>query len=310
VPLIVNRPWVPPVTPAPVAIGQSKQQLVRPTLSGQPDYQQPVNNGTENQTQQSQTDQNSVGFAQFLKDNSQNYDSQQGFLDTRQVYQDNRKNVPAMRPIDRLTQDQQSALDPVSNFVQNLVRPDFSNFYDQLQETNNFGAVATETSQQQADFLKQKQQAMIAGIPIPAPGGITLTGKAQAEANNIGARAVALAKKSLGVPYVFGGNSLSKGIDCSGLVQQVYKAMGIRLPRTAAEQAKSGRIIASGGRLKGAQPGDLLIFDSQRSTGLVRNGHVAIYIGNGQMIEAPHTGARVRIRFIGSSFVKAVVRPY
>lgn len=98
------------------------------------------------------------------------------------------------------------------------------------------------------------------------------------------------AKKYLGLPYVWGGTSQTKGVDCSGLVQSVYKSLGYDLPRLSADQARSGRPIAS---MKDAQPGDLIAWNnSSRNNGA---DHIAIYIGNGKMIEAPHTGAQVRL---------------
>jgi cell wall-associated NlpC family hydrolase len=98
------------------------------------------------------------------------------------------------------------------------------------------------------------------------------------------------ARKYLGLPYVWGGTSITKGVDCSGLVQSVYKSLGYNLPRLTADQARSGRPIAS---MADAQPGDLIAWNnSSRNNGA---DHIAIYIGNGKMIEAPHTGAQVRL---------------
>lgn len=105
-----------------------------------------------------------------------------------------------------------------------------------------------------------------------------------------GEAVVAEAKKYLGLPYVWGGNSITKGVDCSGLVQQVYKSFGYDLPRVSADQARSGRPVAS---MAEARPGDLIAWDnSSRNNGV---DHIAIYIGDGKMIEAPRTGLNVRI---------------
>lgn len=100
---------------------------------------------------------------------------------------------------------------------------------------------------------------------------------------------VAEARKYLGVPYVWGGTSPT-GVDCSGLVQLVYKNLGIDLPRVSYQQAEAGEPVAS---MAEAKPGDLIAWDnSSRNNGV---DHIAIYIGNGQMIEAPRTGLDVRI---------------
>lgn len=124
--------------------------------------------------------------------------------------------------------------------------------------------------------------------------------------NSYGARAVAIARQSLNVPYIYGGNSLTQGVDCSGLVQQVYGRLGIQLPRTSTEQAKYGKIVPS---LSQALPGDLiLMYSPYEPAGLQQFGHVGIYIGNGMMIDAPHTGAKVRIEQISN--MTRIVRPW
>ena len=99
-----------------------------------------------------------------------------------------------------------------------------------------------------------------------------------------GADVVADAKKYLGIPYVWGGESTS-GLDCSGLVQKTFGDLGISLPRVAADQAHSGTPVAS---LADAQPGDLLFFGNPAY-------HVAIYAGNNQLIESPEPGKTVHI---------------
>jgi len=99
---------------------------------------------------------------------------------------------------------------------------------------------------------------------------------------------VASAKKYLGVPYVFGGTDPAKGLDCSGFVQRAFSDLGIKLPRIAADQAKVGQAVPS---LAQAQPGDLLAFGQPVD-------HIAIYVGNGQMIAAPHTGDHVKIQSV------------
>jgi len=107
--------------------------------------------------------------------------------------------------------------------------------------------------------------------------------------------AAAVALQYLGVPYLWGG-STPAGFDCSGLVMYVYAQLGIQLPHYAADQYLSGTPVAR----SDLQPGDLVFFD-----GLT---HVGIYIGNGQIVHAPHTGDVVRISNLtdfGNSYVGA-----
>ncbi len=108
-----------------------------------------------------------------------------------------------------------------------------------------------------------------------------------------GQAVVADAQQYLGVPYQWGGTNPATGLDCSGLVQRVYGDLGIQMPRTSQEQATVGTAVAN---LASAQPGDLVFFDPSASG----PGHVGIYIGNGQMIDAPHTGAAVRVDGVGT----------
>jgi cell wall-associated NlpC family hydrolase len=121
------------------------------------------------------------------------------------------------------------------------------------------------------------------------------TGLSSGSATGTGSTVVADASNFLGVPYQWGGTSPA-GFDCSGLVQYVYGQMGVTLPRTAAEQAKVGTPVAT---LADAQPGDLVFFAGSDGTA-ASPGHVGIYIGNGQMIDAPHTGTSVQIQPVGS----------
>jgi len=95
----------------------------------------------------------------------------------------------------------------------------------------------------------------------------------------------------LGVPYVWGGTSPS-GFDCSGLVQYTYAHFGINLPRTAAEQQQVGTLVTR----ENLQPGDLVFFGDPAH-------HVGIYVGNGMMLNAPHTGDVVKVGPLNSDFV-------
>jgi peptidoglycan DL-endopeptidase CwlO len=101
-----------------------------------------------------------------------------------------------------------------------------------------------------------------------------------------GADVVASARKYLGVPYVWGGESLAEGgLDCSGLVQLVFSDLGVGLPRVAREQMRAGQEVPS---LAQARPGDLIV---------TRGGaHIGIYVGDNKMLHAPRPGSDVEIR--------------
>jgi cell wall-associated NlpC family hydrolase len=101
--------------------------------------------------------------------------------------------------------------------------------------------------------------------------------------------AVDFARAQLGVPYRWGGDGPAEGgFDCSGLTHAAYQAAGIHLPRTAQTQYQAGPHLPPGAPLA---PGDLVFFGT--SPGHIT--HVGMVIGPGQMIDAPHSGALVRI---------------
>lgn len=97
---------------------------------------------------------------------------------------------------------------------------------------------------------------------------------------------VQYAKQFVGNPYVWGGTSLTNGADCSGFTLSIYKKYGVSLPHHAASQAQLGTKV----EYSSAQPGDLVFYAKNG-----RINHVAIYIGNGQVIHAssPKTGIKI-----------------
>lgn len=115
------------------------------------------------------------------------------------------------------------------------------------------------------------------------------------------------AQKWIGTPYSWGGGNASGptlgqptgsypkqatttvGFDCSGLVQYAYAQAGIKMPRVSYGQLKQGSRTA----INNLSPGDLVGFGN--------GSHIAIYLGNGKIIEAPYTGAKVRIRDLTKS---------
>ncbi len=103
--------------------------------------------------------------------------------------------------------------------------------------------------------------------------------------------AVDWALAQVGTPYIWGGETPGVGFDCSGLVQAAYKVAGITLPRVAQDQYDATAKLEPSDPL---EPGDLVFFGGSPSDVT----HVGIYIGNGQMVDAPHTGADVRVESI------------
>lgn len=114
--------------------------------------------------------------------------------------------------------------------------------------------------------VKPDIDAMGTGVTVTLPDGSTVTAP-----NGVAADAVRHALTQLGVPYVWGGTTPGVGLDCSGLTQWAYREAGLDLPRLAQEQ-DLGTAVSAGALL----PGDLAVWD----------GHVAMVVGNGMMVEA------------------------
>ena len=107
------------------------------------------------------------------------------------------------------------------------------------------------------------------------------------ESASLRSRIVNYAMKFLGNPYVYGGTSLTNGADCSGFTMSVMKNFGISLPHYSGSQAKSGKRIKS----SEMRPGDLVFYGNSRG----KINHVAMYIGNGQVINAASRRSGIKI---------------
>jgi hypothetical protein len=94
---------------------------------------------------------------------------------------------------------------------------------------------------------------------------------------------IAAATGQVGVPYAFGQETPGVAFDCSGLTQYAYAQVGVRLPRTAAEQQDAVARVSS------PQPGDLVFWGDPAE-------HVALYIGKGKSVAAPQPGESVKVQ--------------
>ncbi len=149
----------------------------------------------------------------------------------------------------------------------------------------------------------QQEQAALTPLIDKVKAAQTKVSPSQLKGTNIdpgqfivpaGAAGVAIkaAEQEIGVPYHYGGTSPDTGFDCSGLMLWAWAHAGVNLPRTAAEQQHLGAMVSSEAAL---QPGDLVFFGDPAH-------HVGMYVGNGDMIDAPTTGQDVQIQPIFSGF--------
>ena len=116
---------------------------------------------------------------------------------------------------------------------------------------------------------------------------------------------MAIAKRYLGIPYVYAAADPKKGFDCSGLTMYVYEQLGIHLLHWTGYQIHEGTPVPRWA----LAPGDLVFFYDEGGV----PGHVGIYIGNNQFIHAPHTGDVVKISTLDAHYAGVyfgAVRPY
>ena len=125
----------------------------------------------------------------------------------------------------------------------------------------------------------------------------TETESASAEVSNStsGNNIVSFAKQYVGYSYVSGGTKPSTGFDCSGFSYYVFNSCGYNLSRSCQVQARSGEAVSR----DNLQPGDLVFFNNGSNGGI---GHVAIYIGGGQIVHAENSRTGVRIDTINSGY--------
>ncbi|WP_125778345.1 C40 family peptidase [Antribacter gilvus] len=118
---------------------------------------------------------------------------------------------------------------------------------------------------------------------VPADAGFTveqapISVTAAPKVVPIGNRAVSIALQYVGIRYTWGGTTPSTGFDCSGLINYVYDKLGVDLPRTSSQLRYAGTVVSN------PRAGDIVW----------RSGHVALYAGNGMIIEASQPGVPVR----------------
>jgi cell wall-associated NlpC family hydrolase len=141
----------------------------------------------------------------------------------------------------------------------------------------------------------------LSGVTALAEAGVPPSGGRPA--GKVAATAIAFAEAQLGKPYQWGAAG-PDAYDCSGLVYAAYAAAGIRLGRTTYQWQQDGPVVP----LSQIQPGDLLF--SAGSDGTPADpGHVVMYLGDGQVIQAPQTGQDVQVDPVDLASVVVATRP-
>lgn len=158
-------------------------------------------------------------------------------------------------------------------------------------------APTTEAPTTQAPTTEAPKQEAVTSTDVKVSDEDTSKETVKQESSSTSGQAIAdYAVQFVGNPYVYGGTSLTNGADCSGFVQSVYKHFGYSLPRTAASQSGAGTKVS----VDNLQPGDLLFYHNY--------GHVAIYIGGGQVVHASNKKTGIKISNYNYSPINKAVR--
>jgi len=161
---------------------------------------------------------------------------------------------------------------------------------------------AAEAAQQAAAFAQKvaAQEAAAAAAATAAQGSSSSADLPPPPSAGGSAAAVQAAMSQRGVPYVWGGDTPGVGFDCSGLTMWAWGQAGVSLPHSAAAQYDDTEHVP----LSDMEPGDLIFYDEG---GVI--GHVTMYIGGGQMVQAPQTGEDVQVTGIWSQGLVGAGRP-
>lgn len=155
-----------------------------------------------------------------------------------------------------------------TNYV--ILRTDFVQAESKAEEQARLAKEAAERQKARAAAAAAAPKTTTS-TPAATKTEYTVTGDSE-----MGVAVAEYALQFVGNPYVYGGTSLTKGADCSGFVMSVYANFGIKLPHSSAADRSQGSAVDG---LENAQPGDLICY----------SGHVALYIGNGQIVHASNS---------------------
>ena len=168
-----------------------------------------------------------------------------------------------------------------NNEENNAENADDNNDEDNTETAGAAGTAESENADTSSDYEYDEYGNVIDNNTSADSNSSSDTSTNTSTGSGSGSSVVDYATQFVGNPYVWGGTSLTNGADCSGFVQSVYANFGVSLPRTSYEQQNAGTEVS----YADAQPGDLICY----------GGHVAIYMGNGQIVHASNSQDGIKI---------------
>ena len=164
----------------------------------------------------------------------------------------------------------------------NTQKPSSNTSSSQKPSSTNKPASSQKPSSTDKPASSQKPSASNKPTSSQKPGASEENTGSSSNASGVtGQQIVNYACRFVGYPYIYGGTSLTNGIDCSGFVMRVYEHFGYSLPRSSSEQRSAGRSVS----YSQAQPGDIICY----------YGHVAIYMGGGAIVHASNEKDGIKI---------------
>ena len=167
------------------------------------------------------------------------------------------------------------------------IRTEFVEAESKAEEEARLAKEAEERRKAQ-EAARASQAAQQPETPTQAPNQSAGTDYAVGEGSELGVAVAEYALQFVGNPYVYGGTSLTNGADCSGFVMSVYANFGVSLPHSAKSDRSQGYAVDG---IENAQPGDLICY----------SGHVALYIGNGQIVHASNSRTGIIVSSVNYS---------
>lgn len=128
----------------------------------------------------------------------------------------------------------------------------------------------------------------------PRPAEKSLPPRRSGRSTEMGAVAARTAERFVGIPYRWGGENVVDGMDCSGFVRAVYNLCGVNIPRTSADQFKTGEKVDK----DNLADGDLVFFGASADS----INHVGIYVGGGKFVHAPRRGDEIRVSSLDEKY--------